>query len=74
MGVRADMGQLGIFSRHSTAVVATVGLSDRLFLLAFHFPPPHARPAPPWPWSHGQAPRPTRHFAILWEDVDRHRQ
>src|SRR5438067_1593744 len=33
----ANMGQLGVFSRHMATVVATIGLSDRLFELAFHF-------------------------------------
>jgi len=36
--------QLGVFSRNMTTVVATVGLSDRLLLMAFHFYLP--RPVP----------------------------
>jgi hypothetical protein len=53
-GIGADMGQLGVFSRHTTSEVATVGLSDRLLLLALHLHLPSESRA------NGRSPAPLR--------------
>jgi cytochrome c oxidase assembly factor CtaG len=45
-GIGADMGQLGVFSRHMATVVVTIGLADRLFVLASHFHLPRRVPKP----------------------------